>query len=66
VTRRLSERIAGALDDAKTRVALRGATRVGSGTSVYGWPRLASEGELTIGRRAVFVSTPAPITLVVE
>jgi acyl carrier protein len=66
VTRRLSERIAGALDDAKTRVALRGATRVGSGTSVYGWPRLASEGELTIGRRAVFVSTPAPITLLVE
>jgi acyl carrier protein len=66
VTRRsLAETVSGAFDEAKTRVALRGATRVGTGTSVFGWPRIASQGELAIGRRAVFVSTPAPITLLV-
>jgi acyl carrier protein len=63
--RRFVETVAGALDEAKTRFALRGATRVGAGTRVFGWPRLANQGELAIGRAVVLVSTPAPITLVV-
>jgi acyl carrier protein len=66
VTRpRIAETISSAFDEAKSRVALRGATAVGAGTRVFGWPQVASQGELTIGRRVVLVSTPAPITLLV-
>jgi acyl carrier protein/acetyltransferase-like isoleucine patch superfamily enzyme len=66
VTRpRIAETLSGTVDEAKSRIALRGATVVGTGTRVFGWPQLARQGQLAIGRRVVLVSTPAPITLLV-
>lgn len=62
---RLAGALSGAIDEAKARAALRDATRLGPRIRVFGWPRIACEGELVVGRSAVFVSTPAPITLVV-
>ena len=57
--------LARAFDRVRSGVALRGATHVGAQVRVYGWPRLACEGELVIGRGAVFISSPAPIELIV-
>jgi acyl carrier protein len=57
--------LARGFDRARSGVALRGATRVGPKVRVFGWPRVACEGELVIGQGAVFVSTPASITLIV-
>lgn len=62
---RLGGAVSAAIDEAKARVAIRVATRLGPGTRVFGWPRIACDGELVVGRSVVFVSTPAPITLVV-
>lgn len=55
-----------AAENARIRAALRGATRVGASVRVLGWPSIACEGELVIGARVVFVSTPGAVTLVVE
>jgi acyl carrier protein len=52
-------------DRMRSGLALRGATRVGAEVRVFGWPRIACEGELVIGRGAVFISSPAPIELLV-
>ena len=59
-------RLAGrALDRLHTHYALAGATSVGSGARVFGWPQVSCQGELVIGDGVVFVSSPAPIEIVV-
>jgi acyl carrier protein len=59
-------RVAGrAADDARSRLAFGGASRVGGGVRLFGWPRVSCEGTLVIGRDVVFVSSPAPIELLV-
>lgn len=52
-------------DDALARVVLRGA-RVGRNVRVFGIPSVVCEGTLLVGDDAVIVSTPAPVTIVVE
>ncbi|HLK39606.1 MAG TPA: phosphopantetheine-binding protein [Polyangiaceae bacterium] len=64
-SRALARLAAGALDGLRGRVALAGATRVGTGVRVFGWPAVASEGEVTFGKNVVLVSAPAPIRIVV-
>jgi acyl carrier protein len=63
--RALAQSLSGALDNVKARAALRGATRVGSGVRVFGWPRVACDGHLSIGSSTVLISTPAPVQLLV-
>jgi acyl carrier protein len=63
--RLLAQALARTFDRVHSGVALRGATRIGPEVRVFGWPRVACEGELIIGRGAVFVSSPAPIELIV-
>jgi acyl carrier protein/acetyltransferase-like isoleucine patch superfamily enzyme len=59
-------RVAGrAADGARSRLAFGGASRVGDGVRLFGWPRVSCEGTLVIGRDVVFVSSPAPIELLV-
>jgi acyl carrier protein len=53
------------LDGVRARSAFRAATRVGDGVRVFGWPRVANEGELVIGRGATFVAKPAPVDILV-
>jgi acyl carrier protein len=65
VARALGRVVARALDGGRSRVAFRGASSVGEGVRIFGWPRVACEGVLTIGRDVVFVSSPAPIELLV-
>jgi len=63
---RLLARAAGrAADGARSRIAFGGASRVGAGVHLFGWPRVSCEGTLVIGRDVVFVSSPAPIELLV-
>lgn len=52
-------------DDARARVVLRGA-RVGRNVRVFGIPSVVCEGTLAVGDDVVLVSTPAPVTIVVE
>jgi acetyltransferase-like isoleucine patch superfamily enzyme/acyl carrier protein len=49
----------------RSRLALAGATSIGEEIRIFGWPRVACEGELLVGRGVVFVSSPAPIQLMV-
>lgn len=54
-----------ALDGLRSRVALREATSVGDDVRVFGWPRVANEGELVVGGGVAFVSSPSPVELLV-
>jgi acyl carrier protein/acetyltransferase-like isoleucine patch superfamily enzyme len=54
-----------AFDGMRSRVALREATRVGDDVRVFGWPRVANEGELVIGGGVALVSSPSPVELLV-
>ncbi len=65
LSRSVARAAMGALDAVMSRAALRGATRVGSGVRVFGWPVVGNEGELTIGNEVAFVSTPSAIELLV-
>ncbi len=64
IRRKLVRAVAGRLDAARARFTL--GARVGSGVRVLGMPSVAVEGALVVGARAVLVSTPAPITIVVR
>jgi acetyltransferase-like isoleucine patch superfamily enzyme/acyl carrier protein len=55
----------GALDEVRSRVAFRSAARLGRHIRLFGWPRVANEGELVIGSGVSLVSTPSPVNLVV-
>jgi acyl carrier protein len=61
--RSLSRLAIESLEEALGRVSLRGATGVGPGTRVFGWPRVENQGELLVGRDVTFVATPAAIEL---
>ncbi len=63
--RLVARALARVCDRLRSGVAFRVATRVGPEVRVFGWPRVACEGELVVGRGAVFVSSPAPIELIV-
>ncbi|HEV3192168.1 MAG TPA: hypothetical protein VGY54_16765, partial [Polyangiaceae bacterium] len=65
IRRTLARAAEQALDSARSRIALRDATRVGRGVRVFGWPRVANEGELTIGDRVSIVSRPSAVELLV-
>jgi acyl carrier protein len=54
-----------ALNGVHTRLALSGATSVGAGVRVFGWPQISCDGEFVVGDGVVFVSSPAPIEIVV-
>src|SRR5580658_2096728 len=54
-----------AADAARARVALAGATRVGAGVRVLGWPIVISEGHLVVERGVVFVARPSPVEILV-
>jgi acyl carrier protein len=63
--RSLARAAARALDGARSGIALREATRVGSGVRVFGWPRVANEGELVVGMAVALVSSPSAVNLLV-
>jgi len=63
---RLARAAAQALDEARSRLALQGATRVGVGVRVFGRPHVTNHGELTIGRHVALVSRPSPVELLVS
>jgi acetyltransferase-like isoleucine patch superfamily enzyme/acyl carrier protein len=65
IGRMFAQVAAGALDGTRSALALRAATRRGARVRVFGWVQVFCEGELVIGNDVVFVSTPAPIALVV-
>ena len=54
-----------AIDGLRNRLLLGGATSVGAGVRIFGRPRVFCEGELVIGPGVVFVSSPAPVQLLV-
>jgi acyl carrier protein/acetyltransferase-like isoleucine patch superfamily enzyme len=54
-----------ALDAARAHVALASATRVGADVRVFGWPSVASEGELIVERGVVIVASPSPVEILV-
>ncbi len=54
-----------ALDGIHARLALAGATRVGARVRVFGRPQVSCEGELIVGHDVVFVSSPAPVEMMV-
>ena len=58
--------VARSAEDARARLLLRGATRVGRGVRVFGRPDVICRGTLVVGDRAVILSTPAAVTFVVE
>jgi acyl carrier protein/acetyltransferase-like isoleucine patch superfamily enzyme len=53
------------VDEALGRAKLRGATSIGSGVRIFGWPRVANEGDLTVGARVTIVASPAPVEILV-
>jgi len=53
-------------EDARAHLALRKAARVGRGVRVYGRVNVVCHGTLVVGDRVVIVSTPSPVTIVVE
>lgn len=53
------------VDALRARVALAGATRVGADVRVFGWPSVASDGELIVDRGVVLVASPSPVELLV-
>lgn len=55
-----------AVDAGHVRIALRNATRTERAVKIFGWPSIVNAGHLRIGARVVLVSTPSPVTLVVE
>jgi acyl carrier protein/acetyltransferase-like isoleucine patch superfamily enzyme len=64
-TRMVARAAEHALDDARRRFMLRAATHVGDGVRVLGRLHVACDGELVVGDRSVFISSPAPIELLV-
>ena len=52
--------------DARARLLLRGATRVGRRVRVFGRPDVICRGTLVVGDAVVILATPAPVTFVVE
>ena len=56
----------GAMDRVRSHVALADAASVGAGVRVFGSLQVRCEGDLVVGPRVVFVSTPAPIRIVVD
>jgi len=60
----LARTIASISDRARARVVL--GARVGSGVRLLGTPSVVSRGTLVVGARAVIVSTPAPVTIVIR
>jgi acetyltransferase-like isoleucine patch superfamily enzyme/acyl carrier protein len=65
VARSLGRATVHALDSLRSRAALRSATRVGDHVRIFGWPRIANDGNLVVGAGVTFVSTPAPVALLV-
>jgi acyl carrier protein len=65
LARTFAQIVVGALDEARSRVAFRSVTRLGTDTKLFGWPRVANEGALVIGSGVSLVSAPSPVNLVV-
>ncbi len=64
IKRKLLRTIVALSDAARARVTL--GTHVGPGVRLLGTPSIVSRGTLVVGARAVLVSTPAPVTIVIR
>jgi acyl carrier protein len=64
IKRKLLRTIVSLSDAARARVTL--GTHVGPGVRLLGTPSIVSQGTLVVGARAVLVSTPAPVTIVIR
>jgi carbonic anhydrase/acetyltransferase-like protein (isoleucine patch superfamily) len=65
LSRNIARAAVGAVEDVMSRMALRGATRVGVGIRIFGWPRIENAGELSIGNEVAFVSSPSAVEVIV-
>jgi acetyltransferase-like isoleucine patch superfamily enzyme len=65
IARALAQAASRTIDQARSRLALAGATRLGSGIRLFGSIGVANAGELVIGDNVVFVSSPASVQLLV-
>jgi acyl carrier protein len=64
IRRAVSRAVTKLVDGARARASF-GDAEVGPSVRILGFPSVACEGTLVVGARAVFVATPAPITIVV-
>jgi len=66
VARRLVRTGARWSEDARSRIALREAARIGRDVRVFGKPDIVCSGTLVLGDRVVIVACPAAVTIIVD